>query len=100
MPSSKALPGIFPCRIWDEEYDALEPVPGCICHRYRMWIATNPETKMFIKVHQRVTFVYQRMEEEFRCVHIHCSNPYQELVGDELFPEKQAGSPTILSRNA
>ena len=84
----KLTGNIPPCRIWDEEYDALEPVPGLYIVTGRMWIATNPETKMFIKVHQRVTFVYQRMEEEFRCVHIHCSNPYQELVGDELFPEK------------
>ena len=54
----------------------------------RMWIATNPDTGMYLKVHQRVTFVLQDTEDGMKCVHIHCSNPYQEMVEGEIFPEK------------
>ncbi|MFR6327680.1 MAG: PAS domain-containing protein [Eisenbergiella sp.] len=43
---------------------------------------------MYLKVHQRVTFVFQETEDGLKCSHIHCSNPYQEMVGGELFPEK------------
>ena len=47
------------CEILDEEYDAIEPVPGLYVVSGRMWIATAPEVKMYLKVHQRVTFVFQ-----------------------------------------
>ena len=54
----------------------------------RMWITTAPGVKMYLKVHQRVTFVFQETPDGLRCAHIHCSNPYQEMVEEELFPEK------------
>lgn len=76
------------CEILDEEYDAIEPVPGLYVVSGRMWIATAPEVKMYLKVHQRVTFVFQEAEKGLLCSHIHCSNPYQEMVGGEFFPEK------------
>ena len=35
-----------------------------------------------------ISFVFQETEDGLKCSHIHCSNPYQEMVGGELFPEK------------
>ena len=76
------------CEIWDEAYDVIQPAPGIYVVSGRMWIATAPEVEMYLKVHQRVTFGFQDTEQGLRCFHIHCSNPYQELVDEELFPEK------------
>ena len=76
------------CNIWEEEYDVIEPVLGLYVVSGRMWIATDPDVEMYLKVHQRVTFVFQESEQGLKCAHIHCSNPYQELIGEELFPEK------------
>ena len=53
-----------------------------------MWIATAPGVEMYLKVHQRVTFVFKEFEEGLLCSHIHCSNPYQEMIGGEAFPDK------------
>lgn len=44
--------------------------------------------EMYLKVHQRVTFVFQDTEEGLKCCHIHCSNPYQEMMDGEHFPDK------------
>lgn len=76
------------CNIWDEQYDVIEPVPGVFIVSGRMWIATSPNVEMYIKVHQRLTFVFQESEEGLLCAHIHCSNPFQEMAEEELFPEK------------
>lgn len=76
------------CNIRDEEYDAFCPMEGIYVVMGRMWIATDPSTRMYLKVHQRVTFVFQDTEEGIMCSHIHCSNPYQEMLDGESFPEK------------
>lgn len=76
------------CNIWDEQYDVIEPVPGVFVVSGRMWIATSANVEMYLKVHQRLTLVFQESEEGLRCAHIHCSNPFQEMGEEELFPEK------------
>lgn len=76
------------CNIWDEKYEVTSPAEGIYIVMGRMWIATDPSSGMYLKVHQRVTFVFQDTEEGLRCSHIHCSNPYQEMMGGEHFPEK------------
>lgn len=81
---------IPPCSIAEEEYDAIEPAPGIYVVSGRMWLTTAPEVELYARVHQRVTFVFQKGEHGFRCAHIHNSNPYQEMLGGEIFPEKIA----------
>lgn len=76
------------CNIWDEEYDAISPAENFYVVTGRMWIATDPKSGMYLKVHQRVTFVFHDTEKGLECAHIHCSNPYQELLSGEHFPEK------------
>ena len=76
------------CNIWDEEYDVISPGEGIYVVMGRMWVATDPSSKMYLKVHQRVTLVFQETEDGLKCSHIHNSNPYQELLEGELFPEK------------
>lgn len=83
------LKGAIPkCNIWDEEYEVNCPVEGLYIVMGRMWIATDPSSEMYLKVHQRVTFVFQDTPGGMKCAHIHCSNPYQEMMDGELFPEK------------
>lgn len=76
------------CNIWDEEYDVIQPAAGFYIVTGRMWIATDPSTRMYLKVHQRVSFVFQETDEGLKCSHIHCSNPYQEMMEGEQLPEK------------
>lgn len=76
------------CNIWDEEYDAIQPSEGIYLVTGRMWIATDPSTRMYLKAHQRVSFVFQEEGDRLLCAHIHCSNPYQEMMEGERFPEK------------
>lgn len=76
------------CNIWDEEYDVVCPMENVYVVMGRMWIATDPGTRMYLKVHQRVTFVFRDTEDGLTCSHIHCSNPYQEMLDGESFPEK------------
>lgn len=76
------------CNIEAEEYEVICPAEGLYIVTGRMWIATDPSAEMYLKVHQRVTFVFQETEEGLKCNHIHCSNPYQEMMAGEYFPEK------------
>lgn len=76
------------CNIWDEEYDVINPSEGLYVVTGRMWIATDASSEMYLKVHQRVTFVLQDAEGGMKCAHIHCSNPYQEMMEGEYFPDK------------
>ncbi|WP_343208421.1 ATP-binding protein [Anaerolentibacter hominis] len=76
------------CTIQNEEYEAIQPVSGLYVVSGRMWIETAPDVEMYLRVHQRVTFVFQETAQGLKCAHIHCSNPYQEMVGGEFFPEK------------
>ncbi|WP_455619501.1 ATP-binding protein [Eisenbergiella sp.] len=76
------------CNIIEEEYEMVMPRDGVYIVTGRMWITTAPSAQMFLKVHQRVTFVFLDTPEGLRCAHIHCSNPYQEMLDGEHFPEK------------
>ena len=64
---------IPPCTISDEAYDVIDPVPGVYVVSGRMWIATKPGVEMYLKVHQRVSFVFQETAQGLRVAHIHLS---------------------------
>lgn len=76
------------CIIRDEEYDVICPNEDMYVVMGRMWIATDQSVEMYLKVHQRVTFVFQDTEMGLKCCHIHCSNPYQEMMDGEHFPDR------------
>lgn len=46
----------------------------------------SEQAKLICAVKQRVTFCYRREKEGYRLYHMHVSNEYNELVGDEIFP--------------
>lgn len=75
------------CNISDEQYDAISIAPGVFLCTGRLWIATDPSTNVYLRVHQRVAMAYRTVEGELRCCHIHISNPYIEMMeGDVGFP--------------
>lgn len=76
------------CHITGEEYNVIEAAPDMFVCSGRMWIETDTDARMLVKVHQRVTFVFRWEGDRPLCIHIHCSNPYMEMVEDELFPDK------------
>lgn len=84
--------GMVPkCVIEDEHYDVLQVSPDVYLCTGRMWIFTDPSTKISLRVHQRITTVFRSANGRLRCCHIHISNPYDEMVeGDVGFPTKLA----------
>lgn len=79
------------CDISGEEYSTLSLGPdACLCAG-RLWIATAPSTGISLRVHQRITTAFRQTEQGLRCCHIHVSNPYEEMVDDDVgFPIKLA----------
>lgn len=79
------------CNISDEEYHVLQIAPEVYLCSGRMWIATDSSTQISLRVHQRITTVFRCRNGQFRCCHIHISNPYEDMVeGDVGFPERIA----------
>ena len=82
---------IPPCRIYDEHYDVLQPAKDLFICTGTLWISTDPASRTFLRVHQRITAVFRMTAEGLRCCHIHLSNPYMEMEDNEVgFPEKMS----------
>ncbi len=79
------------CNISEEEYHVIPMAPGVYLCSGRMWIATDASTQISLRVHQRITTAFRRVDGRLRCCHIHISNPYGEMVeGDVGFPTQMA----------
>lgn len=76
------------CRIWGEEYHATKLSSELYLCDGEAWIATDAKDGLLVKVHQRFSFVFRKTDTKLECVHIHCSNPYQEMTAEELFPDR------------
>lgn len=49
---------------------------------------TDEEADGILAVHQRLTFQYVRIKDEWKILHMHVSNEYNELMDDEVYPTK------------
>lgn len=79
------------CILSDERYEFIEPAPGVVLCTGTLWIATDPSTQVYLRVHQRVTAGYRVVGSILKCFHIHISNPYTEMAPDDVgFPTKMA----------
>lgn len=79
------------CNITGEEYQVMELSPGAYLCYGRAWIATDPATQVYIRVHQRITTAFRFWEGRAFCTHIHISNPYSEMVPEDVgFPTQVA----------
>lgn len=82
------------CSISDEEYDVITVAPGVHLCTGRLWITTDPESHMYLRVHQRVAALFRMAEGGARCCHIHVSNPYSEMTESEMGFPMQMGRHT------
>ena len=79
------------CNISEEEYHVLTIAPEVYLCSGRMWIVTDSSTQISLRVHQRIAAIFRNIEGKLRCCHIHVSNPYDEMVEDDIgFPVKMA----------
>lgn len=75
------------CNLWDEQYDVMEIVPDVYLCTGRLWVATDPSTNMYLRVHQRIATIFRWAHERMYCCHIHISNPYSEMHEEDVgFP--------------
>ena len=64
--------GMVPkCNIWNEEYNVIDISPDVYICTGRAWIATDPSTSIYLRVHQRITAVFRWADGTPRCCHIH-----------------------------
>ncbi len=78
------------CNISEEYYDVLQIAPDSYLCSGKMWIATDSSTQIYLRVHQRITLIFQHIEGVLRCCHIHISNPYDDMGNEVGFPIKIA----------
>ena len=88
----RTFAGMVPrCAITDEHYDVLEISPDAYLCTGRLWIATDPSTQIYLRVHQRISTIFRIRNCTAYCCHIHISNPYVEMASDDVgFPTKMA----------
>ena len=56
---------LIPCDMSQERYVTMELSEGLYLCEGDSWIEAKPETQMFMRVHQRVTFIFRRKGERF-----------------------------------
>lgn len=79
------------CNISDEHYDVLELAEDIYLCSGMFYVATDPGTGIFLRVHQRITILFRWEGESPRCCHIHISNPYTEMNDKDVgFPTQMA----------
>ena len=79
------------CNVTEEEYHAEMVSPDVALVAGRMWIATSPDTGVYLRVHQRITTCVRWTAEKARCCMLHISNPYTEMTEDDVgFPTAMA----------
>ncbi|WP_276819215.1 diguanylate cyclase domain-containing protein [Mailhella massiliensis] len=80
-----------PCEISDEHYDVIASEDDVYICTGMLWIRTLPSSEIYLRVHQRITSVFRWTENGPRCCHIHLSNPYTEMMEDDVgFPERMS----------
>lgn len=81
---------MIPCDLYSENLTTRKLSEDCYLCVEDCWLEPKPGTKMFFKVHERLTFVFRRIENSFETVHIHNSVPFSAIKDDELFPAEAA----------
>lgn len=80
----------IPCKIWDEHYVTLELGENYILCEGESWLESISDVSMYMKVWQRISFIFKRVGDSYQIVHIHNSVPYQDIQENELFPASAA----------
>ena len=79
------------CNLTEEDFHAVMIAPDVCMVAGRLWVATDPSTGVFLRVHQRITTCVRWREEKPRLCMLHLSNPYVEMTEDDVgFPTEMA----------
>lgn len=77
---------LAPCLMDQERYVTSVLADGCYLCEGDSWIQPRHETQMYFRTHQRITFIFRRIEGRLETAHIHNSVDYTDIMEDELFP--------------
>ena len=79
------------CNLTEEDFHAVMIAPDVCMVAGRLWVATDPSTGVFLRVHQRITTCVRWKKEKPRLCMLHLSNPYVEMTEDDVgFPTEMA----------
>lgn len=77
------------CRLWDESYVTRKLADGCyLCEGTSELESVDPG--VLFHIHQRVSFIFKRIDGRLKIAHIHHSAAYDPIQSDELFPVEAA----------
>lgn len=80
-----------PCNLTEEDFHAVMIAPDVCMVAGRLWVATDPSTGVFLRVHQRISTCVRWREGKARLCMLHLSNPYVEMTEDDVgFPTEMA----------
>lgn len=81
---------MIPFEMYDEEYVVRDLGGGSYLCEAMSFLQSRTDRAMYMKTHQRVTFIFREKEDTLETVHIHNSTPFTQLRDDELFPVEAA----------
>ena len=81
---------MIPCELYDETYTVREVAENCYFCESTGWAESVEGSGLYMKAHQRATFIYRRENGELRLAHLHHSVSYDDVKDDELFPVRAA----------
>lgn len=86
---SEARNDLMSCKMWEEEYVVVQQAPDCyLCEGMSMIESRQEET--YMRVRQRVTFIFRRENGVLKTAHIHNSIPFDAIKPGEMFPIETA----------
>ncbi len=77
---------LAPCVMTQERYVSRRLAADVYLCEGDSFIEPLPETGLYFHTHQRITFIFQRVDGRLKTAHIHNSVSYSALTTDELFP--------------
>lgn len=74
------------CDMSEEEYHSIDLGNECYLCECISRLRSKPESKTYMNLQQRATFLFRKKEDKLETLHIHNSVPYTEIKDEELFP--------------
>lgn len=81
---------LAPCEMTEEIYESMELGAGFYLCEGISLLQSKAGMDIFIRIQQRITFIFREVGDCLETVHIHNSVPYSAIQDDELFPANAA----------
>lgn len=75
------------CVICDEDFRVVYCDESCCMVAGCMTVRSGEQSGMLVEARQRVSFLIRQEDEGTKVAHMHLSNPYTEMMGEEFFPK-------------